>query len=86
MSLMPVASEPEGTLFELAPFHADQFAVAFRSASNVAITEDVARKLETLVGTERLFKCDVYVTVKGYKREYNKLVFDLVVGDATVEA
>ena len=77
-------------LFELPAFKPRGFAVAFTSANNIAVSEveaEVLQRAEMLdpEANETLLAFKVFVTVKGHRTDYGKIVYSLVVGDCTLD-
>lgn len=77
-------------LFELPKFNPKGFAMAYTSANNVRISEDEAEILKAAVlddpdQDQKLLCAKVFFTVKGYKTEYGRIVFNAVVADCALE-
>lgn len=81
-----LAAVPEsGTLFDPAPFIAKRVAVGLRGAGNLGLTDDEALLLKQADGNEDMVvEIRVFAKIKGYTKEYDTVVYNAAVIDATV--
>ena len=83
-------TEVQGEMFELKAFTRKPARMAFRSAASIQISDPeasflAAAEVDDPESPGMLLRCEVFCYVKGLKREYGSVTFDLVVADAALD-
>ncbi len=84
MSIMPAPDLEQGELFTPKPFQVMKENVGLRGASQFPISSDVAAELKRIDGTDELIPLTIYVSAKGYTKEYDAVTWNVLVSDLTL--
>jgi hypothetical protein len=75
----------EGRLFSPAAFYAPKEKVQLAGGALTLNNDAEAKLLESLDGTEQTGEMRVFFAVKGFKKEYNEVTWNVVVSDMVID-
>jgi hypothetical protein len=86
VSIAEIRPEHEdGRLFSPAAFYVPKEQIQLAGGAMTLNTEDEAKLLESLNGTDGTGEMRVFFSVKGYKTEYGQLTWNVVVSDMVID-
>jgi len=84
MSIMPAPDLDQGELFTPRPFIVTKENAGLRGASQFPIGSDVAAELRRIDGTDELIPLTIYVSSKGYTKDFDSITWNVLVSDLTL--